>query len=158
MPNCQELGEKIEKELQKLKKEEESYLLDFTPDRFNNGEGKVRINENINNVDLYILSDVGNYDITYKYHGRDHHMAPDEHFQDIKRSIAATSGHASKITVIMPLLYQSRQDKRKGNESLDCAIALQELQNIGVKNIITFDAHNSSVCNAIPRPNFRRND
>ena len=154
MPNCQELGEKIEKELQKLKKEEESYLLDFIPDRFNNGEGKVRINENINNVDLYILSDVGNYDITYKYHGRDHHMAPDEHFQDIKRSIAATSGHASKITVIMPLLYQSRQDKRKGNESLDCAIALQELQNIGVKNIITFDAHNSSVCNAIPRLPF----
>ena len=154
MPNIIELGQKVDKELQRMNKEEESYLLDFTPDRFNNGEGKVRINENINNVDLYILSDIGNYNITYKYHGTDHHMAPDEHFQDIKRSIAATSGHAAKINVIMPLLYQSRQDKRKGNESLDCAIALQELENIGVKNIITFDAHNSSVCNAIPRLPF----
>ena len=154
MPNCQELGEKVNEELLKMNKEKDSYLLDYTPDRFNNGEGKVRINENLNNVDLYILSDVGNYEITYKYHGSDHHMAPDEHFQDIKRSIAATSGHASKITVVMPLLYQSRQDKRKGNESLDCAIALQELENIGVKSIITIDAHNTSVCNAIPRLPF----
>ena len=154
MPNCIELGKKVDKELQRLNKDEKSYLLDYTPTRFNNGEGKVRINENLNNVDLYILSDVGNYNITYSYHGSDHHMAPDEHFQDIKRSIAATSGHASKITVIMPLLYQSRQDKRKGNESLDCAIALQELENIGVKNIITFDAHNSSVSNAIPQLPF----
>ncbi len=154
MPNCQELGEKVNKELKKLNKEEENYLLDFTPDRFSNGEGKVRIHENINNVDLYILSDIGNYGITYSYHGMNHSMSPDEHFQDIKRSIAATSGHASKINVVMPLLYQSRQDKRKGNESLDCAIALQELETIGVKNIITFDAHNSSVCNAIPRLPF----
>ena len=154
MPNCMELGQKIDKELKRLNKSEESFLLDYKPDRFNNGEGKVRIMENINNTDLFILSDIGNYDITYKYHGRDHHMAPDEHFQDIKRSIAATSGHASSISVIMPLLYQSRQDKRKGNESLDCAIALQELQNIGVKMIMTFDAHNSSVCNAIPRLPF----
>lgn len=154
MPNCEELGEKVDKELQRLNKTETSYKLDFTPDRFSNGEGKVRINENINNIDLYILSDVGNYDISYPYHGREHHMSPDEHFEDIKRSIAATSGHASKINVIMPLLYQSRQDKRKGNESLDCAIALQELETIGVNNIITFDAHNSSVCNAIPRLPF----
>ncbi len=154
MPNCQELGEKVAKELQKLNKSEDGILLDYTPDRFSNGEGKVRIHENINNVDLYILSDVGNYEITYKYHGKDHEMTPDEHFQDIKRSIAATSGHASKISVIMPLLYQSRQDKRKGNESLDCAISLQELENIGVKNIITFDAHNPSVCNAIPKLPF----
>ena len=154
MPNCQELGDKIDKALKKMNKTEESYLLNFQPDRFSNGEGKVVIHENINNVDLYILSDVGNYNITYQYHGKEHYMAPDEHFQDIKRSIAATSGHASKINVIMPLLYQSRQDKRKGNESLDCAIALQELENIGVKNIITFDAHNSSVCNAIPRLPF----
>ncbi len=154
MPNCIELGKKVDKELQRLNKEDKSYLLDFTPTRFNNGEGKVRINENLNNVDVYILSDVGNYNITYSYHGSDHHMAPDEHFQDIKRSIAATSGHAAKINVIMPLLYQSRQDKRKGNESLDCAIALQELETIGVTNIITFDAHNSSVCNAIPRLPF----
>ncbi len=154
MPNCKELGEKVDKELKRLNKQEESFQLDYTPERFSNGEGKVRINENINNIDLYILSDVGNYDITYSYHGRIHHMSPDEHFEDIKRSIAATSGHCAKINVIMPLLYQSRQDKRKGNESLDCAIALQELENIGVKNIMTFDAHNSSVCNAIPRLPF----
>jgi len=154
MPNCKELGEKIYKELKKLNKQEESYILDFQPDRFNNGEGKVMIHESIVNTDLYIISDVGNYDITYSFHGREHHMAPDEHFQDIKRAIAATSGHASKINVIMPLLYQSRQDKRKGQESLDCAIALQELQNMGVNQIITFDAHNPSVCNAIPRLPF----
>ena len=154
MPNCKELGEKVDEELKKLNHTEESFLLNYTPDRFNNGEGKVTLHENMNNVDLYILSDVGNYGITYKYHGNDHHMAPDEHFQDIKRSIAATSGHASKINVIMPYLYQSRQDKRKGYESLDCAIALQELENMGVTNIITFDAHNASVCNAIPLTPF----
>ena len=154
MNNCQELGEKVAAELQKLNKQEENILLNYIPDRFSNGEGKVRILDKINNVDLYILSDIGNYEITYKYHGKDHIMSPDEHFQDIKRSIAATSGHALNIHVIMPLLYQSRQDKRKGNESLDCAIALQELENMGVKSIITFDAHNPSVSNAIPRLPF----
>jgi len=154
MPNCLELGEKVDKELQKLNKTDESFLLDFKPDRFSNGEGKVRINENVNSTDLYILSDVGNYDITYNYHGRLHHMAPDEHFEDIKRSIAAIGGHAAKINVIMPLLYESRQHKRRGNESLDCAISLQELEQMGVKNIITFDAHDPSVCNAIPRLPF----
>jgi len=96
MSNCKELGEKIDKELRRINKQEESYKLDFQPDRFNNGEGKVIINESIVNTDLYIISDVGNYDITYSFHGREHHMAPDEHFQDIKRAIAATSGHASK--------------------------------------------------------------
>ncbi|MBQ6323665.1 MAG: ribose-phosphate diphosphokinase [Bacilli bacterium] len=154
MPNCYELGEKVDKELKKLNKTEENFLIDFKPDRFSNGEGKVRINENVNNTDLYILSDVGNYDITYNYHGRDHHMAPDEHFEDIKRSIGAISGHAAKINVVMPLLYESRQHKRRGNESLDCAISLQELESMGVKNIITFDAHDPSICNAIPRLQF----
>lgn len=154
LPNCKSLGEKVNKELNRLNKTEGSYLVDFKPDRFSNGEGKVKINESVNNTDLYILSDVGNYDISYNYHGRVHHMSPDEHFEDIKRCIAATSGHASKINVIMPLLYESRQHKRKGNESLDCAIALQELETIGVDNIITFDAHDPSVSNAIPRLPF----
>ena len=154
MPNCHTLGESVAKELQRLNKTEESYLIDFVPNRFSNGEGKVKINESVNNTDLYILSDVGNYGISYNYHGNPHFMSPDEHFEDIKRSIAATSGHASKINVIMPLLYESRQHKRKGNESLDCAIALQELENIGVNNIITFDAHDPSVSNAIPRLPF----
>ena len=156
MPNCIELGQKIDMELKRINKTENSYLVDFKPDRFSNGEGKVKINESVNNTDLYILSDVGNYDISYNYHGRVHHMSPDEHFEDIKRSIAATSGHASKINVIMPLLYESRQHKRRGNESLDCAIALQELEHIGVDNIITFDAHDPNVSNAIPRLPFNR--
>lgn len=154
MPNCSELGKKVDKELRKLNKTEKSFLIDFKPDRFSNGEGKVKINESVNNTDLYILSDVGNYNISYNYHGKNHFMSPDEHFEDIKRSIAATSGHASKINVIMPLLYESRQHKRKGNESLDCAIALQELEYIGVNNIITFDAHDPNVSNAIPRLPF----
>ena len=124
MPNCMELGEKIDKELKRLNKTTNSYKLDFIPDRFSNGEGKVRITDSLSNTDLYIISDVGNYDITYK------------------------------LNIIMPLLYQSRQDKRKGNESLDCAIALQELENLGINAIITFDAHNPSVANAIPRLQF----
>ena len=130
MPNCIELGEKIDEELKRINKTKNSYKLDFIPDRFSNGEGKIRITDSLSNTDLYIISDVGNYDITYNYHGRSHHMSPDEHFEDIKRAISATSGHASKLNIIMPLLYQSRQDKRKGNESLDCAIALQELENL----------------------------
>ena len=154
MPNCMELGKKVDKELKKIFKSDDSFLLKYNNLRFNNGEGKVIIEENINNIDLFIMSDVGNYNTTYSYHGNEHIMSPDEHFQDIKRSIAATSGHTSKINVVMPLLYQSRQDKRKGNESLDCAIALQDLENMGVQTIITFDAHNPSVCNAIPRLPF----
>ncbi|MCI8569710.1 MAG: ribose-phosphate diphosphokinase [Bacilli bacterium] len=154
MPNCKKLGESIDYELKRINKTDNSFLVDFKPDRFGNGEGKVKINESVNNTDLYILSDVGNYDISYNYHGRTHYMSPDEHYEDIKRCIAATSGHASKINVLMPLLYESRQHKRKGNESLDCAIALQELEHIGVNNIITFDAHDPSVSNAIPRLPF----
>ena len=104
----------------------------------NNGEAKITIDETIRDKDVFILSDVGNYSITYKMHGMDVPMGPDEHFQDIKRAISALGGYARRITVIMPLLYQSRQDKRKGRESLDCAVALQELERLGVKSIITF--------------------
>ena len=100
------------------------------------------------------MSDIGNYNIEYNYHGRTHTLSPDEHFQDIKRAISATCGHASRISVITPLLYESRQHRRKSRESLDCAIALQELERLGVKNIITFDAHDPNVCNAIPNLSF----
>lgn len=148
LDNCKELGEKVAKYLK------EDVIVPITNDRFSNGEGKIKIEDSINGSDLYILSDVGNYGLTYKLHGKEHEMSPDEHFADIKRVIAATSGHAKKINVIMPLLYESRQHKRKGNESLDCAIALQELEKMGVKNIITFDAHDPSICNAIPRLPF----
>lgn len=154
MNNISELGEKVNKHLKELNKTEKSYLVKMKSERFSNGEGKVSLGESVNGDDLYIISDVGNYGISYMMHGREHFMSPDEHFEDIKRVIAATSGHASKINVVMPLLYQSRQHKRRGNESLDCAISLQELERIGVDNIITFDAHDPSICNAIPRLPF----
>lgn len=129
-------------------------IVRVTRDRFSNGEGKIKVLDNVNDKDVYILSDVGNYGITYKLHGKEHEMTPDEHFADIKRVIGAISGRARSINVIMPLLYESRQHKRKGHESLDCAIALQELEGLGVDSIITFDAHDPSICNAIPRLPF----
>lgn len=152
--NAIDLGDKVDKHLMKLNSTRKSYKIKMKSDRFSNGEGKVSIDESVNGIDLYILSDVGNYGISYLMHGREHYMSPDEHFEDIKRVIAATSGHADRINVIMPLLYESRQHKRRGIESLDCAIALQELEKIGVDNIITFDAHDPSICNAIPRLPF----
>lgn len=154
MNNISELGMMVDKHLRDINKTEKSYIVKIKSDRFSNGEGKVSIERNVNGDDLYIIGDVGNYGISYMMHGREHFMSPDEHFEDIKRVIAATSGHASKINVVMPLLYQSRQHKRRGNESLDCAISLQELERIGVDNIITFDAHDPSICNAIPRLPF----
>ena len=154
MNNVSKLGNKVNKHLQELNKTNTDYKVKMVSDRFSNGEGKVSIKESVTGTDLYILSDVGNYGISYMMHGKEHFMSPDEHFEDIKRVIAATSGHASKINVIMPLLYEARQHKRRGNESLDCAIALQELERIGVDNIITFDAHDPSICNAIPRLPF----
>lgn len=150
LKSSQELGIKVNQHLTELNATKKSYCVPITEDRFSNGEGKVRIDESVNGTDLFILSDVGNYGVSYKMHGRDHYMAPDEHFEDIKRAIAAASGHAKTINIIMPLLYESRQHKRKGNESLDCAISLQELEHMGVNSIITFDAHDPSICNAIP--------
>ena len=152
--NAKELGGKINKHLNEIRGTNYNYIVPITASRFSNGEGKVRIDETVRDKDLYILSDVGNYNITYKFHGMEHYISPDEHFQDIKRLISATSGHSSKINLIMPLLYQSRQHKRKGRESLDCALALQELERIGVTNIVTFDAHDPNVVNAVPNLSF----
>lgn len=152
--NINEFGTKVNNHLMKMNKVKSNYEVKIKSERFSNGEGKVAIKESVNGADLYIISDVGNYGISYMMHGKEHFMSPDEHFEDIKRVIAATSGHANKINVIMPLLYESRQHKRRGNESLDCAIALQELEKMGVDNIITFDAHDPSICNAIPRLPF----
>lgn len=154
MDNISELGDKVKKHLNDMNNNNEDYIIKIINDRFNNGEGKVTIKDSVREKDLYIISDVGNYSITYKLHGHDTYMSPDEHFQDIKRVISATSGHAYKITVIMPLLYQSRQHKRKGRESLDCALALQELERLGVNNIITVDAHDPNIVNAIPNIAF----
>lgn len=154
LENSKEFGEKLQKNLNLLRKSDKDFIIPITNSRFSNGEGKILIEGSVREKDIYILTDVGNYNIHYKMHGIEHTMSPDEHFQDIKRVISATSGHAYKITVIMPLLYEGRQHKRKGRESLDCAIALQELESLGVDNIITFDAHDPSVSNAIPRLPF----
>ena len=152
--NARELGEKVNISLQKEREIQFNYIVPITASRFSNGEGKVKIEDSVRDKDLYILSDVSNYSISYNFHGMKHYMSPDEHFQDIKRVIGATSGHANRINLIMPLLYQSRQHKRKGRESLDCAIALQELERMGVKSIVTFDAHDPNVANAVPNLPF----
>ncbi|MCP3923423.1 MAG: ribose-phosphate pyrophosphokinase [Desulfobacterales bacterium] len=133
---------------------EESYLIEINNIRFSNGEGKAVLEETVSGRDIFIIADVGNYSCTYKMFGMENHMSPDEHFQDIKRTISAIAGKAKRITVIMPLLYAGRQDRRKGRESLDCAMALQELERLGVSSIVTFDAHEPKVQNAVPQINF----
>lgn len=134
--------------------ERSSYILKSQTPRFGSGEGKGVINESVRGDDIYILVDVCNYSLTYSLFGHENHMSPDDHFQDLKRIIAAIGGKARRINVIMPFLYESRQHKRSGRESLDCAIGLQELVNMGVENIITFDAHDPRVQNAIPLHGF----
>lgn len=132
----------------------ESYLLNASCPRFGSGEAKGMIRESVRGDDLYILVDVCNHDLTYSLFGQTNHMSPDDHYQDLKRVIAAVGGKARRITVIMPFLYESRQHKRSSRESLDCALALQELINMGVESIITFDAHDPRVQNAIPLKSF----
>lgn len=132
----------------------DSYLIESECPRFGTGEGKGLIKESVRGDDLYILVDVTNHSLKYKVRGHENHMSPDDHFQDLKRIIAAAGGKARRITVIMPFLYESRQHRRHSRESLDCAIALQELSNMGVESIITFDAHDPRVQNAIPLKTF----
>ena len=169
MQGCKELGEKIDKYLVKWRTERESehkeslafsgyqrdsYILNAKVPRFGTGEAKGVIQESVRGTDLYLLVDVTNYSQTYTVSGHLNHMSPDDHYQDLKRIIAAVGGKARRITVIMPYLYESRQHKRTARESLDCAIALQELIKMGVDNIITFDAHDARVQNAIPLSGF----
>ncbi len=132
----------------------DSYLIKSTCPRFGTGEAKGLIRETVRGDDLYILVDVTNHSLTYSVCGQQNHMSPDDHFADLKRVIAAVNGKARRITVIMPFLYESRQHKRNARESLDCALALQELINMGVDSIITFDAHDPRVQNAIPLKTF----
>jgi len=134
--------------------EKDDYIIKSTISRFGSGEAKGTIEESVRGDDLYLLVDVCNYSMTYSLSGRINHMSPDDHFQDLKRIIAAIAGKARRINVIMPFLYESRQHKKTGRESLDCALALQELTNMGVENIITFDAHDPRVQNAIPLKGF----
>ena len=132
----------------------QDYRIDVENSRFSSGEGKAVIKNTVRGHDLYIISDVMNPSITYKMYGQLNHMSPDDHYQDLKRVILACSGKARRINVIMPFLYESRQHKRNARESLDCAFALEELYNLGVSNIITFDAHDERVANAIPLSGF----
>ena len=169
LEGCRELGERVDHYLIGWRKEREnehkaslafagyqrdSYIMDAQISRFGTGEAKGVIKESVRGTDLYILVDVSNYSLTYSLCGHENHMSPDDHYQDLKRIIAAVGGKARRITVIMPFLYESRQHKRSTRESLDCAIALQEMVSMGVDNIITFDAHDSRVQNAIPLSGF----
>ena len=169
LAGCRSLGEKVDYYLVKWRTERESehkdslafsgyqrpsYILDAKVPRFGSGEAKGVINESVRGTDLYHLVDVANYSLTYSLCGHENHMSPDDHYQDLKRIIAAVGGKARRITVIMPFLYESRQHKRTSRESLDCALALQELVKMGVDNIITFDAHDPRVQNAIPLHGF----
>jgi len=154
MENCKEFGKKVDEHLMKIRKSKSSFMLPVDAVRFSDGEGKVKILSSVRGKDVYIISDTHNYNVKYKMYGEEHTMSPDEHFQDIKRTILAMMGHAKRISVVMPFLYESRQHRRKSRESLDCALALQELKALGVDNIITFDAHDPNVQNAIPTMAF----
>lgn len=133
---------------------EDNYLVDCATPRFGSGESKGVLNESIRGKDLFIMVDVCNHSLTYTINGYENHKSPDDHFQDLKRIIAAATGKANRINVIMPFLYEGRQHKRSGRESLDCAYALEELSNMGVSNFITFDAHDPRVQNATPLCGF----
>ena len=148
--NFIEFGKKVNNHINLIRETKDNYIVDMDLVRFNNGEGKCVIGESVRNQDIYILTDIGNYDVTYKAQRGVHHMMPDEHYQDLKRIISSIDGHAKAVTVVMPLLYQSRQDKRASRESLDCAMGLQDLESHNIREIVTFDAHNPMVSNAIP--------
>ncbi|MBO5056660.1 MAG: ribose-phosphate pyrophosphokinase [Lachnospiraceae bacterium] len=169
LKGCKTLGEKVDDYLVKWRTvresehknslafagyQRDSYILKANVPRFGSGEAKGVILESVRGTDLYLLVDVTNYSLTYSLCGHENHMSPDDHYQDLKRIIAAVGGKARRITVIMPFLYESRQHKRTARESLDCALALQEMVRMGVDNIITFDAHDPRVQNAIPLHGF----
>ncbi|MBP3856043.1 MAG: ribose-phosphate pyrophosphokinase [Ruminiclostridium sp.] len=158
MDGAKELGNKINNYLVSWAQDSginiDSYLIETTCPRFSSGDAKALIKESIRGDDIYILVDTGNYSCTYPLFGRENCMSPDDHYQDLKRIIQAMSGKAHRINVIMPLLYGGRQHRRNYRESLDCAVALQELAAMSVENIICFDAHDARVCNAIPLIGF----
>ena len=169
LKSCEELGAKVDQYLVGWREKREhahkneaafkgyhrdSYIISTSVPRFGTGEAKGVIKESVRGYDLYLMVDVTNYSLTYSVSGHENHMSPDDHYQDLKRIIAAVGGKARRITAIIPFLYESRQHKRTARESLDCALALQELTAMGVDNIITFDAHDPRVQNAIPLKGF----
>lgn len=169
MKSAQTLGDNINRYLVEFRKDTknayksdkafesytcDNYLLDAITPRFNSGEAKGELLESVRGTDLYIIVDVTNHSIEYEMHGYTNYMSPDDHYQDLKRLIAACNGKAHRINVIMPFLYEGRQHKRSGRESLDCAYALKELSDMGVANFITFDAHDPRVQNSTPLHGF----
>jgi len=159
MRGCEEITNKVNEHLKNFNKDNisedfETFVIPINCPRFGTGEAKAMILHSIRTYDVYIIMDVFNYGVTYNMYGQERPMSPDDHYQDLKRIISAMGGKAKRITVIMPMLYEGRQHKRVARESLDCALMLQELENMGVTNIITFDAHDARVQNAIPLCGF----
>ncbi len=156
MKGCEPFAAQVDYYLKEWRRHggDESFLVDVECPRFGTGEGKGLLHQSLRGHDLYIICDMFNYGVTYKMYGREVPMSPDDHYADLKRIIAANAGKARRVSVIMPMLYEGRQHKRSGRESLDCALMLQELVNMGVTNIITFDAHDSRIQNAIPLSGF----
>lgn len=155
MKGSERFVEKVDEYLRTWRKnEKDTYLVSYDCPRFGTGEGKGIINQTLRGHDTYIYADVFNYGVTFNMYGMTVPMSPDDHFQDLKRIICANERKSRRVSVIMPMLYEGRQHRRNGRESLDCAVALQELVNMGVSNIITFDAHDARVQNAIPNSGF----
>lgn len=170
MPGCEEMGKLVNGWLMKWHEQQEAledtplyslmgsnrndFLIEARCPRFGTGEGKGMVKSTVRGYDIYILTDVGAYNKTYQMYGKEVPMSPDDHFQDLKRIIGAIGGRAKRINVIMPYLYEGRQHRRSTRESLDCAQALQDLQNLGVSNFITFDAHDPRIQNAVPLMGF----
>ena len=156
MRGCEAFAQQVDNYLKEWRRHtsEDTYLVEALCPRFGTGEGKGLIHHSMRGQDVYIICEVFNYGVTYRMYGQTVPMSPDDHYADLKRIIAAIAGKARRITVIMPMLYEGRQHKRSSRESLDCAVALQELVNMGVSNIITFDAHDPRVQNAIPLNGF----
>lgn len=162
LPGAMELAKQVDQRLVKMFGESkiennlscDSFIIDSVFPRFTSGDGKAMILDTVRGKDLYIICDVGNHGIKYNFYGQEIPVTPDEHYADLKRVIAACNGKPYRITVIMPMLYGGRQHRRAGRESLDCASMLQELQSMGVRDIITFDAHDPRVQNAVPLMGF----
>jgi len=156
MKGAEDITAKIDRYLKSFRafEDEDTYVTQVTCPRFGTGEGKCVINETVRGHDVYIICDIFNYGVTYKMYGFENHMSPDDHYQDLKRIIAAMGGKARRVTVVMPMLYEGRQHRKTSRESLDAALMLNELVNMGVSNIITFDAHDPRIQNAIPLSGF----
>lgn len=156
MRGCERIGEQILRNLREwhMGEDDGDYMIPVICPRFGSGEGKAMIEKTVRGKDVFIITDLFNHSITYKMYGKDNRMSPDDHYQDLKRIVAALGGKARRVSVIMPMLYEGRQHRRTARESLDCAIALQELESMNVANIVTFDAHDDRVQNAIPLSDF----